>query len=325
MAEVLPNDFFLRKHNTELYVQEKMHEKLPFLNMFPMVDNPYGEFTSLIYDLSAKKEMEKGKQGVPVPHTEGVEFSEIDFEDVEEKAGTMRARGFMFKWSNKLIRQGKLTAELQIKVSRTVSNLSIFYNDVFSKSFISAAGLNYTGFNLGDFRVDAGEVQGKFDDDGHGFALTDVYLNAVDFRALKNYLVSFDNKFPFTEISVRQDEISMDGVLYHNLQDSIEEGKFLGFDRTVPAAIIEKYVDPQFSVLQAKIDSIKDNDTISASKKQKQLSLIPTPLVNVLKEDKLPNQPTMNQMSVWAELGVNVREPRSIITGTVVKPPTREE
>ena len=47
MAQTLPKDYFLREHNPEFYVNEKIHETLHFLDFLPMVNNEYGEFTDV--------------------------------------------------------------------------------------------------------------------------------------------------------------------------------------------------------------------------------------------------------------------------------------
>ena len=56
MVQTLPNNYFLREHNREVYVTEKIHKDLHFLDLFPMVNNEYGEFTQYITDANADNE-----------------------------------------------------------------------------------------------------------------------------------------------------------------------------------------------------------------------------------------------------------------------------
>ena len=63
MVETLPKDYFLREHNPEFYVNEKIHQTLHFLDFLPMVNNEYGEFTQYITDANAD-EVTENPRGV---------------------------------------------------------------------------------------------------------------------------------------------------------------------------------------------------------------------------------------------------------------------
>ena len=116
--QTLPRDYFLREHNKEFYVQEEIHKKLRFLNELPMVQNETGEFTTYVTSAEADD-----ITGDPVTIAEGVEFNEIDFGKPSEKRGATVAKGFMFKWTDKMQRQGRLNANLQIFLTKATSTV----------------------------------------------------------------------------------------------------------------------------------------------------------------------------------------------------------
>lgn len=307
--ETLPQDYFLREHSAEYYVQEKIHEKLHFLSMFPTVDNKYGEFTSYYSEASAKKDIADGILSEPIPITEGVDFTEIETSDIKEKQGALKGSGFRVTYTDLLERQGKLSAVLPIKFSKAVSAMAIGINNIISSALISDAGCTApTASNMTkwsdisniDPRDDTINIQAAFDADGFGFEVSDVYLNNVEFTNLAKYMASQDYEYNIHEIDV-------DNVKYHNLGGAITAGTYLALDSSVPAAIIEKFVDPKYSsVRQAELTALKEG---------KELKDVPPSLINT-REWKPEAKHDMNVVDFWFELACNVQEPHGIISGS---------
>lgn len=304
--ETLSNDFFLRGHNLEYYIQEKIHENLHFLNMFPTVDNEYGEFTSLIADASAKKDMDDGILSEPLDLTEGVDFSEIDISDLKKSQGRTKAKGFRFAYTDKAKRQGRLSATIQLKVAKAISGMCRYYNNEIFGTLSNKAAV--TGPTMSDWsdpdnidpRIDNINIQDAFDQDGYGYQVTDVYLNRAEYVGLTHYLASLDMNFDIKECN-------LDGVKYHNLVNAIPAGHYLATDENVPAATIEKYVSPEYSsVRQAEITALEQG---------KNLPQVPVSVINInqYKENKRPD---MNYVDLWAELAANVQEPHALIYGS---------
>ena len=132
--ETLPKDYFLRGHNKEYYVQEQIYKKLRFLNELPMVQNETGEFTNYIIDNDVDT------IGDPITIAEGVEFNEISFGKPSAKRGATIAKGFMFKWTDKMVRQGRLNANFQIFLTKATASMTNFYDQTFLAAFSAAAG-----------------------------------------------------------------------------------------------------------------------------------------------------------------------------------------
>lgn len=307
--ETLPQDYFLREHSAEYYVQEKIHEKLHFLNMFSTVDNQYGEFTSYYSEASAKKDIADGILSEPTPITEGVDFNEIETSDIKEKQGALVGSGFRVTYTDLLKRQGRLSAVLPIKFGKAVSAMAIGINKVISDALIADAGCTaptassmtkWSDLTNIDPRDDTINIQDAYDKDGFGYKVSDVYINNTEFTNLAKYMASQDYEYNIHEIDV-------DNVKYHNLGSAISAGNYLALDSSVPAAIIEKYVDPAYSsVRQAEITALKEG---------KELKDVPPSFINT-KEWKPQSKHDLNVVDFWYEMACNVQEPHGIIYGS---------
>ena len=287
MAQTLPKDYFLREHNPEFYVNEKIHETLHFLDFLPMVNNEYGEFTQYITDANAD-EVTENPRGVG----EGVTFAEINFGKPSEKRGALAAKGFKFSWTSKVERQGRLNANMQIWLSKAVSRLAKFYDAKFAAAIIASANatapttLSDWGENTIDPKMDELKIIDAFETDDFGFKATDVYLNHTDYFALQSYLASF----PY--------DVKME-LNYHNFGNAIPVGQGLVMDNSVPIADIEKYTNPDYSTLR--------QAEIVAEKKGKELKNVPESFINVW-YPPVVDKPDVKSCFLWAESAVNVVE-----------------
>ena len=236
--ETLPKDYFLRGHNKEYYVQEQIYKKLRFLNELPMVQNETGEFTNYIIDNNVDT------IGDPITIAEGVEFNEISFGKPSAKRGATIAKGFMFKWTDKMARQGRLNANMQIFLTKAVASMTQFYDKTFLSAFAAAAGASAPS-NLSDwgeetidcmadeiYICDAMEAGGD-----SGFKATTVFLSRADYLARQLYMKSFNGKI--------ESELN-----YIPMGSALSTGTGIVVDASTPVATIEKYADQNYSVVR---------------------------------------------------------------------------
>lgn len=288
MVQTLPNNFFLREHNREVYITEKIHKDLHFLDMFPMVNNEYGEFTQYITDANADVETEDPR-GV----NEGVSFAEINFGKPSTKRGALAGKGFKFSWTSKTERQGRLNASLQIWLSKAVSRLANFYDKRFADAITAAANAtapttlsDWTDSTAIDPKLDELKIIDAFETDEYGFKPTDVYLNHTDYLALQTYIASF----PY--------DVKME-LNYHNFGTAITSGSGLVLANADPIADIEKYVNPEYSTIR--------KAEMAAEKKGKELKNVPESFINVW-YPPVTDKPDVKECYLWAESAVNVLE-----------------
>ena len=237
--QTLPKDYFLREHNKEFYVQEQIYKKLRFLNELPMVQNETGEFTTYITDANPDD-----ITGDPVTIAEGVEFNEIDFGKPSEKRGATVAKGFLFKWTDKMRRQGRLNANLQIFLTKAVGKLVSFYDKQFLNQYIAGAaataptGLSNWGAKTIDPIQDELLICDAMSEGGDsGFEATTVFLSRADYMARQLYLKSFNGKI--------ENELN-----YVPMGSALTTGNAVVVDTSIPVATIEKYADPNYSTVR---------------------------------------------------------------------------
>ena len=290
--ETLPKDYFLRGHNKEYYVQEQIYKKLRFLNELPMVQNETGEFTNYIIDNNVDT------IGDPITIAEGVEFNEISFGKPSAKRGATIAKGFMFKWTDKMKRQGRLNANMQIFLTKAVASMTQFYDKTFLSAFAAAAGASAPS-NLSDwgeetidcmadeiYICDAMEAGGD-----SGFKATTVFLSRADYLARQLYMKSFNGKI--------ESELN-----YIPMGSALSTGTGIVVDASTPVATIEKYADQNYSVVrQAELKAEKAG-TLDNLK-------VPESFINIWEPE--PRVPGVHEVYLWAEANVNVVEPKGIM------------
>lgn len=290
--ETLPKDYFLRGHNKEYYVQEQIYKKLRFLNELPMVQNETGEFTNYIIDNNVDT------IGDPITIAEGVEFNEISFGKPSTKRGATIAKGFMFKWTDKMARQGRLNANMQIFLTKAVASMTQFYDKTFLSAFAAAAGASAPS-NLSDwgeesidcmadeiYICDAMEAGGD-----SGFKATTVFLSRADYLARQLYMKSFNGKI--------ESELN-----YIPMGSALSTGTGIVVDASTPVATIEKYADQNYSVVrQAELKAEKAG-TLDQLK-------VPESFINIWEPE--PRVPGVHEVYLWAEANVNVVEPKGIM------------
>ena len=286
MVQTLPKDYFLRERNREYYVNEKIHEKLHFLNLFPIVNNDYGEFTQYITDANADVETED-----PRGIGEGVNFAESNFGTPSKKQGSLVAKGFKFSWTDKVVTQGRLNANMQIWLSKAVSRLAKFYDARFAASIMELANAtapndlsDWTDSTAIDPVGDELKIINAYEEDGYGYEPAAMYLNNNDMLARNNYIASF----PY-EVKHEME--------YFNFGKAIPEGKALILPSEL-IANIEKHTSKNYSVIrQAEITSEKTG---------KQLQNVPESFINVWYPPM--TKPGVHECYLWCEAAVNMLE-----------------
>lgn len=292
--QTLPKDYFLREHNKEFYVQEQIYKKLRFLNELPMVQNETGEFTTYITDANPDD-----ITGDPVTIAEGVEFNEIDFGKPSEKRGATVAKGFMFKWTDKMRRQGRLNANLHIFLTKAVGKLANFYDKQFLNQYIAGAaataptGLSNWGAKTIDPIQDELLICDAMSEGGDsGFEATTVFLSRADYMARQLYLKSFNGKI--------ENELN-----YVPMGSALTTGNAVVVDTSIPVATIEKYADPNYSTVRKAELAAEKAGTIDELK-------VPESFINIWEPEM--RTPGVHEVYVWAEANVNVVEGKGIMT-----------
>lgn len=299
--EVLPLLFDERAHNLEIYAQKQIFNRMAILNELPMNQNIAGEFTNML-----ASENPDVKTGNPITTSEGVDFTEIKFGEPSELRGSTKPKGFMFRMSKRVADRGRLDSTLQIFINKSIGRIINYYDDLFMNGLLAGSGatapddLTPISEDITGFEVLANEIKIKDamefqNDDDTGFSPNKMYLNRKDALYVKLAL---------TEAGLT-DESEFEYVPTAKLA----QGTQIARDTDNPTATIEKYADPDYSILARMEAESKSGRLYDENGNQ-----VPPSFINIKISE--PDEPQRSNYYIFTEAGLNIMEPSGIMTIT---------
>ena len=293
--ETIPKLFDERTHNLEVYAQKRVYSTLKLLNKLTLVQNPSGEFTN--YVSSSADDV----VGDVVSSGDGLDFNEIRFGEPSAYRGATLPKGYMFKMNTRLADIGKLDATLQVFMNKSVAKLANYYDKAFlgalasgagaSAPTISAIGDSSTGIDVieNELKImDAMEVKSDVDT---GFSPTTIFLPRADATKIK--------------IALAKSNLLDDSNFEYIGTNAIASSHYLAMDLDNPTCTIEKYADPNYSIIAQLEQEPEVNSEI--------LMQLPQSFINVKMTE--PDEPQRSYVYVFAEANVNILEPNGILYG----------
>jgi hypothetical protein len=205
----------------------------------------------------------------------------------------------MFKWTDKMKRQGRLNANLQIFLTKAVGKLVNFYDKQFLNQYIAGAaataptGLSNWGAKTIDPIQDELLICDAMSEGGDsGFEATTVFLSRADYMARQLYLKSFNGKI--------ENELN-----YVPMGSALATGDAVVVDSSIPVATVEKYADPNYSTVRKAEVAAEKAGTIDELK-------VPESFINIWEPEM--RIPGVHEIYLWAEANVNVVEGKGIMT-----------
>ena len=294
--ETIPYLFDERKQNLEVYAQKKIYSTLKLLNKLPLVQNPSGNFTNYVSDDPTDV------TGDAISTADGMDYNEIKFGEPSAYRGSTVPKGYMFKMNTRLEDQGKMDATLQVFMNKAVANLATYYDKLYLSSLSNGAGAvapqglntitsSSTGIEVLENElkiIDAMEVK---NDTETGFTPNTCFLPRADALAIKLALAISnlldDSNFEYIGVPAA----------------SIGSGHKLVMDMNNPTATVEKFADPNYSVI-AQLEQEPEMNT-------ELLMQLPSSFINIKMVE--PNEPQRSYIYVFAESNVNILEPNGIM------------
>ena len=294
--ETIPYLFDERKQNLEVYAQKKIYSTLKLLNKLPLVQNPSGNFTNYVSDDPTDV------TGDAISTADGMDYNEIKFGEPSAYRGSTVPKGYMFKMNTRLEDQGKMDATLQVFMNKAVANLATYYDKLYLSSLSNGAGAvapqglntitsSSTGIDVLENElkiIDAMEVK---NDTETGFSPNTCFLPRADALAIKLALAKSnlldDSNFEYIGVPAA----------------SIGSGHKLVMDMNNPTATVEKFADPNYSVI-AQLEQEPDMNA-------ELLMQLPKSFINIKMIE--PNEPQRSYIYVFAESNVNILEPNGIM------------
>ena len=276
----LPEVFDDKVQNDELYVQKRIYAALKFLNLLPIEQNETGLFTNYIHG-----DVEVGD---PLYTNNGIAFNEIKFGKGQTVGGQTLPMGFMYRANTRDKQRGKFESNLSSFYNSAVVKIADFFEEKYANSLIAGGRQSLaplaswdTAENIIDNEVILeDEMRYNANGDATGFAPTTVLCSRTAKLTIDKALRKEDYKSNFEYIS--SNKITGDTKVL--------------FDPLNPGATIEKYADPEYSIIQALADNGID--------KTEDGTPIPKAFLN-LSEDKTGRPQTVDYY-IWAESNVNM-------------------
>ena len=292
--ETIPKLFEERTHNLEFYAQKRIYSQLKLLNLLPIVQNVSGEFTN--YVSSSADDI----VGDVISTGDGLDFNEIKFGEPSQIRGATIPKGYMFKMNSRLADKGRLDATLQVFMNKAVSTLANYYDKAYLTALSNGAGAtapqdldtissSSTGIDVisNELKIiDNMEVKNDIDT---GFTPTHVFLPRADATAIK--------------IALAKSNLLDDSNFTYIGTSAIPSGHKLVMDLNNPTATIEKYADPNYSII-AQLEAEPEMNT-------ELLMQLPQSFINVKMTE--PDEPQRSYVYVFAESGLNIVEPNGIM------------
>ena len=292
--ETIPRLFDERTHNLEIYAQKRVYSQLKLLNKLPIVQNISGEFTNYVSDADEAI-------GDIITTGDGLDFNEIKFGEPSQIRGATLPKGYMFRMNSRLADVGRLDATLQVFLNKSVAKLATYYDKAFLSALTSGAGASAptisaidatsTGVDVIENElkiIDAMEVKNDVDT---GFTPNTIFLPRADATAIK--------------IALAKSNLLDDSNFEYVGTNAIASSHYLAMDLNNPTATIEKFADPNYSVI-AQLEQEPDMNA-------EILMQLPASFINVKMTE--PDEPQRSNIYVFAEANVNILEPNGILYG----------
>jgi len=282
MFNGLPAVFDDKVQNTELYVQKRIYQTLKFLTLLPVEQNPTGLFTNYI-----NGEIEIG---APLYTNNGINFNQIKFGKGKTVGGQTLPIGFMYSANTRDKQRGKYDSNLLSFYNSAVVKIADFFEEKYAKALFAGGRASTATLQSWDTaeHIIANEVilddEMRYDskDNATGFVPDTVILSRTDKLTIDAALRSEDYKSNFNYIA----------------SNKMASGDFVVFDSNNPGATIEKFADPDYSIVQALAD-----DGVSTA--EDGTPILPA-FLNVKEEDI--GRPQTIDCYIWAESNLNMRD-----------------
>lgn len=282
MFNGLPAVFDDKVQNTELYVQKRIYSTLKFLTMIPVVQNPTGLFTNYL-----NGEVEVGD---PQYTNNNINFNEIKFGEGQTVGGQTLPIGFMYSANTRDEQRGKYNSNLLSFYNAAVVKIADFFEDKYSKAIMEggrASTATLEAWDTAEHIIDNeltldDEMRYDAHDNATGYAPNTVLLSRKDKITVEKALRAEDYKSNFNYVA----------------SNKLSDGDFVLFDSANPGATIEKYADPNYSVIQSLA-----NDDITETEDG---TPIPPAFLNI--KEVTPNRPQVVENYIWAESNLNIRD-----------------
>ena len=286
----LPGVFEDKVQDAEIFMQKRIYDSLQFLSILPMNQNETGLFTNYVHgDVNV---------GKPLYTNNGITFNEIKFAQGTSNGGQTLPMGFMYNANTRNKARGTFESNLLSFYNAAVVQFADFYEETYADAILKGG------------RKSTIEL-----------ATWDTAENIIDNEIALDDEMRYDSKdnrtgyAPNTAIVSRKTKLAIDQALRKEKLESnwnyvasnrFADGDFAIFDSFNPGGSIQKFADPEYSIVQ----SLEDNGFDMTEDGD----VLPKAFINI---DVRSNKPQSEEHYVWAESNLNINDANGflIITG----------
>lgn len=286
----LPSVFDDKVQNTELYVQKRIYSTLKFLTMLPVEQNETGLFTNYMNGTV--------DVGDPQYTNNNITFNEIKFAEGQTVGGQTLPIGFMYKANTRDKQRGKYNSNLLSFYNAAVVKIADFFEEKYCKAILAGgrqSTVDLENWDTAEHIIDNeltldDEMRYDANDNATGYSPNTVLLSRNDKITVEKALRAEDYTSNFNYVASHK----------------LSQGEYVLFDINNPGGVIEKYADPDYSIIQSLAD-----DEITETEDG---TPIPPAFLNVKEEDT--GRPQTVDNYIWAESQLNMRDKNGFLVIT---------
>ena len=277
----LPEVFEDKVQNAELFMQKRIYDSLQFLSILPMNQNKTGLFTNYMHgDVNV---------GKPLYTNNGITFNEIKFAQGTSNGGQTLPMGFMYNANTRNEERGTFESDLLSFYNAAVVQLADFYEETYADAILKGGRQSTIELATWDTAENIIDNELALDDE--------MRYDANDNRtgyAPNTVIVSRKTKLSIEQALRKEDYASNWRYVASN---RFADTDFAIFDGANPGGSIQKFADPNYSIVQTLenngIDMTEDGE------------VIPKAFINI---DVRSNRPQTEEHYVWAESNLNIND-----------------
>lgn len=285
----LPEVFPDKVQDAEIYMQKRIYDSLKFLTILPMNQNKTGLFSNYIHG-----EINVGK---PMYTNNGINFNQIKFAEGQTVGGQTLPMGYMYSANTRNKDRGTYESDLLSFYNAAVVQLADFYEETYADAIIKGGRASTATLEPWDTVEHIIDNEITLDDE--------MRYDANDNRtgyAPNTAIVSRKTKLAIDQALRKEDYQSNWTYIASN---KLNDGDFAIFDSYNPGASIQKFADPDYSIVQSLAeDGITKTDEGEP---------IPKSFINV---DVRSTKPQAEDYYVWAESNVNMQDSNGFLIVT---------
>lgn len=276
----LPEVFPDKVQNAEIFMQKRIYDSLQFLTVLPMVQNETGLFSNYLAG--------NVNVGKPLYTNNGINFNQIKFDKGDVVGGQTLPNGYMYSANTRDKQRGTFESNLLSFYNASVVELADFYEQQFAEAILSGGRQSTVELASWDSAENIIDNELLLDDE--------MRYDAKDNRtgyAPNTAIVSRKTKLTIQQALRREDYESNWNYIASN---RLSNDDFIAFDSFNPGGSIQKYADPDYSIIQS-----LENDGITETEDGE---AIPKAFINV--KVSTPEEPQVENYFVWAEANFNM-------------------